>query len=118
MDGGETGEGSPRLYGRLRHFPAREGENATNAHRSGTAPGITHESRAHPPGPAACGLLHDWQGVVRGPREAAMALEVVRKDVGAMRTRPYLVDYARARADFSWDAIRGELAGRCPPAAD
>ena len=40
-----------------------------------------------------------------------MPLDVVHKDVSAMRQRPYLVDYAKARAAFSWPAIRCELDG-------
>ena len=40
-----------------------------------------------------------------------MPLDVVHKDVSAMRQRPYLVDYAKARAAFSWPAIRRELDG-------
>ncbi len=40
-----------------------------------------------------------------------MPLDVVHKDVSAMRQRPHLVDYAKARAAFSWPAIRRELDG-------
>ena len=40
-----------------------------------------------------------------------MPLDVVHKDVSAMRQRPHLVDYAKARAAFSWPAIRCELDG-------
>ncbi len=40
-----------------------------------------------------------------------MPLDVVGKDLRAMRTRPHLVDYAQALAGFSWQAIRDELEG-------
>ncbi|MEZ5417749.1 MAG: AMP-binding protein [Vicinamibacterales bacterium] len=36
---------------------------------------------------------------------------VVRKDLQAMPVRPNLVDYDRARAEFSWDGIRASLEG-------
>ena len=40
-----------------------------------------------------------------------MPREVVRKDLQAMPVRPNLVDYERARAEFSWEAVRASLDG-------
>lgn len=38
-----------------------------------------------------------------------MPFDTLRKDLHALRPQPYLVDYARTRAEFSWDALRREL---------
>jgi len=38
-----------------------------------------------------------------------MPLDTLRKDVRTLRPQPHLVDYARTRAEFSWDGIRREL---------
>lgn len=40
-----------------------------------------------------------------------MQLESIRKTPGTGPVPPNLADYAKARAEFSWDAIRGELNG-------
>ncbi|MCF7787166.1 MAG: acetate--CoA ligase [Prosthecobacter sp.] len=40
-----------------------------------------------------------------------MSFPPITKDIASCHVRPWMVDYARTCAEFSWDAIRAELAG-------
>ena len=40
-----------------------------------------------------------------------MTISPIRKDYAAMNVKPNLADYEQSRAGFTWDAVRGELAG-------